>query len=183
MKQKPPKVLRVIIVSFLIAVLLYSCYTEQKARQQFSKAAIAYPKLPAEYCATTYPVKDSLITDTLLTTDTLYVEGPAGDTIMVQDFDTVRIYITKTLPAKIITNTIYIRDTILRENTAKLAACDIDKSIALGLLKKKTSESDEWERKAHKRGLIMWSTFGLIFLILGLYFYLKSKTHGITAKV
>jgi len=42
--------------AFILLVGLASCYTENKARQQFSKAAIAYPKLPADYCATTYPV-------------------------------------------------------------------------------------------------------------------------------
>jgi len=47
--------------ALILLVGLASCYTENKARQQFSKAAIAYPKLPADYCATTYPV--NVVTD------------------------------------------------------------------------------------------------------------------------
>lgn len=40
-----------------ILVVISSCYTERKARDQFSKAAIAYPIIPAEYCADEYPAK------------------------------------------------------------------------------------------------------------------------------
>src|SRR6188768_1720920 len=119
--------------AFILLIGLASCYTEKKARNQFSKAAIAYPRLPADYCATTYPVKDSIITDTLITTDTLYIEGQdLTDTIRLND--TVRITITKQLPGKIITNTIHVTDTIYRENTAATAACRIDNGNLTSLL-------------------------------------------------
>jgi len=66
-----------------------------------------------------------------------------------------------------------VHDTV--ENTAALKACQIDNSTMTDLLSKKTIEADKYHAQAKKRGLIMWSTFGLIFLILGLYFYFKSK--------
>lgn len=159
----------------LLILLLIGCYTERKAKNQFSKAVVAYPKIPADYCADEFPVKDSLITDTLRTTDTLYVDPLPNDTVLIQDFDTVRIYITKTLPGKVITNTVYIRDTILRENTAALKAYEIDNSQLIQSLTGMTDERDKYKGQAKKRGLIIWSTFGLIFLISGLWFYLKSK--------
>lgn len=158
----------------LLLILLCGCYTERKAKEQFSKAAIAYPKIPAEFCANEFPVKDSIITDTLLTTDTLYVEG-LSDTIMIQDFDTVRITITKTLPAKIITNTVHIRDTIIRENTAALKSCEIDKSKTIDLLVKKTAEADKYKGQAKKRGWIMWGLIALLIAYVGLRIYLKAK--------
>lgn len=161
----------IIILSFI----LFGCYNQKKATTQFGKAVITYPIIGASYCANEFPVKDSTITDTLITTDTLYVEPLPADTVMIQDFDTVRIYITKTLPAKIITNTVQIRDTIYQTNTAALKLCEINRNQLTDLLIKTTAERDDFKAKAKKRGAIMWSTFGLIFLILGLTFYLKSK--------
>lgn len=160
--------------AFILCLALASCYTENKARNQFSKAAIAYPKLPADYCAITYPVKDSLITDTLLTTDTLYIEGQdLTDTVTVND--TVRITITKTLRGKIITNTIRIVDTVYRENTAAVAACRIDNSKLTSLLISVTADRDKYKSQANKRGWMFW---GLLFLVIGAIgtrLYLKSK--------
>jgi len=161
--------------AFILLVGLASCYTENKARQQFSKAAIAYPKLPADYCATTYPVKDSIIRDTLLTTDTLVTPGQdLTDTITIND--TVRITVTKTLPAKIITNTVRIRDTIYQTNTAEVSACKIDNSRLTALLVSVTADRDKYKAKANKRGWMFW---GLIFLVIGAIgtrIYLKSKS-------
>lgn len=156
----------VAVVIILFVLLFFSgCYSERKAKDQFSKAAIAYPAIPAEYCATAFPVKDSIIKgDSIISFDTLYIEGGiVTDTVI--DKDTVRITTTKTLPAKIITNTVHIRDTLIQENTAKIKACEIDKNKMIGLLEKKTSESESWQAKAKKRGKIMWL---LILIIIGL---------------
>lgn len=163
-----------IVKYIFICIVLLGCYSERKAKQQFSKAVVAYPKIPADYCANQFPVKDSLITDTLLTTDTLYLEQ-LSDTVIVQGFDTVRIYITKTLPAKVITNTIHIRDTIYKTNTAALETCEIDKSILTGLLKDKTIEADKYHNQANKRGWIMWGLILLIIGAIGMRIYMKSK--------
>lgn len=162
----------VLFVYFLFALL--GCYTSKKAKEQFNKAALNYPEIPAEYCADQFPVKDSVITDTLRTTDTLYVEG-LSDTVMIQDFDTVRIFITKTLPGKVITNTVTIRDTIIRENTAKIAACEIDKSKLINITVGQAAEINKYKGKAKTRAYIMWGLILLLISIIGLNIWLKSR--------
>lgn len=157
-----------------ILVLLASCYSERKARDQFSKAAVAYPKIPADYCANQFPVKDSLITDTLLTTDTLYIEG--RDSIITERInDTVRITVTKTLPAKIITNTVHIRDTIYQTNTAALKSCEIDKSILINLTSKQAEDINKYKGIARKRGVMFWGLLALLILYIGVRVYLKTN--------
>lgn len=169
-----PQTWQEIMKYLLLILLLSSCYSERKAKNQFSKAAIAYPKIPAEFCADEFPVKDSVIKDTVITTDTLYIEGLA-DTVMIQDFDTVRITITKTLPAKVITNTVHIRDTIIKTNTAEIAACEIDKSKLTGLLVSKTDEADKYKVQAKRRGQFMWSLIAILIAYIGLKIYLRTK--------
>lgn len=165
---------------WLIILLLTGCYTERKAKEQFSKAAVAYPAIPAAYCATEFPVKDSVIKDTLLTTDTIFIQGGiTEDTVIIND--TVRITVIKTLPGKVITNTIHITDTIIRENTAAIKSCEIDKSKTIDLLVKKTSEADKYKGKSTTRGYIMWGLVLLLVSIIGLNIYLKSK--NVTRKV
>lgn len=159
----------------ILLLLLCGCYSEKKARQQFDKAATSFPKIPAEFCADEFPVKDSTVRDTLLTTDTVYLEQIA-DTVMFQDFDTVRITITKTLPAKIITNTIHIRDTIFQTNTAALELCNIDKSLLINLTTEQAADIKKYKGQARKRG---WMSIGLIALIIAyicVRVYLKTKT-------
>ena len=166
--------------SLILLVLLCGCYSEKKAHNQFAKAAVAYPKIPAEYCANTFPVKDTILPgETISTFDTLYIEGEnTRDTVMFQDFDTVRVFITKTLPAKIITNTIHIRDTIIRENTAKVKACEISNDILLGLLNKKTADYDGLK---HRKDIWMWIAIGLM-AIIGVRLFMKYKTGLLTKK-
>jgi len=44
-------------MKYLIFILfLCGCYTEKKATEQFNKAALNYPKLPADYCANEFPI-------------------------------------------------------------------------------------------------------------------------------
>lgn len=72
----------------------------------------------AEICADEYPVKDSLIKgDTITVTDTLETFETISETVTVND----TVYITKTLPAKTIRQTKTVVDTIVKENTARVA--------------------------------------------------------------
>lgn len=150
------------------------CYNQRKATTQFSKAVIAYPKIGSDYCANEFPVHDSTITDTLLTTDTLYIEGQdLTDTVRIND--TVRITVTRTLPAKIITNTVHIRDTIYQTNTAALKSCEIDNSKLIELTNKQAADIEKYKGQANKRGWMFW---GLVFLVVGYTaarIYSKSK--------
>lgn len=156
----------------LIALILFGCYSEKKANQQFSKATTAYPAIAANYCAITYPVKDTVIKgDTITTWDTLYLQGETfTDTLVTKD--TVRITTIIKQPAKIITNTIYIKDTIIKENTAKLEACQLEKNTLLNLLKKKTDEADNLK---HWRNIWMLIAIGLM-LIDGVRLFFKIKS-------
>lgn len=159
----------------LLILILTGCYSEKKARQQFDKAATSFPKIPAEYCADEFPIREETIRDTLRTTDTLYSDMVIYDTIMVQDFDTIRMYITKTLPGKVVTNTIRITDTIIRENTADLKLCVIDKSTLTDLLSKKTAEADKYKGRAKTRGLISLGLLLFILIVTALNIYLKAR--------
>lgn len=160
----------------LLILILTGCYSERKAKNQFAKAAIAYPKIPAEYCGNAFPVKDSLITDTLRTSDTILIQGGIKeDTIIVKVNDTVRITIIRELPGKVITNTVHIRDTIIRENTALLAACNIDKSSLTDLLTKQTAQTEKYKGQARKRGWWMWGLLAFIVAVIGANIYLKVK--------
>ena len=159
---------------FILTIILFGCYNSKTAQKQFSRAAVAYPKLPAEYCATVYPVKDSTIRDTLLTTDTIYIEGQdLTDTI--RSLDTIRITHTIQLPGKVITNTVHIRDTIIKENTAALKVCQLDNSLMTDLLSKKTAEADKYHGQSTKRGYIMWGLLLLIALVIGFKTYNSLK--------
>jgi hypothetical protein len=144
-------------VAFILigALSALGCYNQRKATNQFSKAVVAYPKIGADYCGDAYPVRDSIIKgDSILTTDTVTYFEQLSDTVMIHDFDTVRVYITKTLPAKIITNTIHTIDTIIKEGggtLAKLTSCQIDNSRLTQLLVTVTADRDKWQGKAKTR--------------------------------
>jgi len=181
MTNYEPKYLRLLgialaLLLILVTILTSSCYNQRKAKSQFSRAAIAYPKLPADYCATTFPVKDSTIRDTLITTDTVLVTGQ-DITDTVRSFDTIRITTVRYLPGKVITNTFHITDTIYQENTAALKACQIDNSTMTDLLAKRTNEVEKYKGRAQKRGYIMWGLLLLIALVVGwkVYSSLKPK--------
>lgn len=134
MKQSILIAIIILCVAVIITALLPGCYNERKATSQFSRAAVAYPEIPAEFCATTFPAKDSLIKgDSVTTTDTLYIEGEiTTGTLLVND--TLRIITIRTLPGKTITNTVHIRDTIIRENTAAVRSAEIERGKAMDLL-------------------------------------------------
>ena len=158
-----------VVVFILIGALsALGCYNQRKATNQFSKAVVAYPKIGADYCGDAYPVPDSIIKgDSVFTTDTVTYFEQLSDTVMIQDFDTVRVYITKTLPAKIITNTIHTIDTIIKEGggtLAKLTSCQIDNSRMTGLLVTVTADRDKFKAQAKKWGWMFW---GLVFLVVG----------------
>ena len=158
-------------IIIILLVFLSSCYTERKAREQFAKAAVAYPDIPAEYCATEFPVKDSLVTDTIYTTDTL----ESFDTLQVTDTvvskDTVRIRITQTLPGKTITNTIRIKDTIFQRNTAAEKLCELERGKVINLLQAKTAEYDGMKKKRN-----IWMIIAICSLAVNaLFIYLKIK--------
>ena len=163
--RKPPEYLRVIVLSFLIAVLLYSCYTENKAKQQFNKAVLSYPRIPLDYCAAEFPDKPDSVIVYETKTDTLWELLQFYDTTSTND--TIRITDHKT---KVVTKTIWRDSIIYRENKAeaerlKLAwtDCQFNNTALVVSNQKKDIEIAEWKAKARKKGWMFW---GLIFLVI-----------------
>jgi len=161
----------------ILAVLFAGCYNQQKAQKQFGRAGATYPAIPAAYCATTYPVKERVIQgkDSIVT-DTLWGAGEViRDTIYNKD--TVFIYRTERIPGSVITNTVYKTDTIIKEDAAKWALCNIERGKVIDLLKDKTTEAEQWKRKAKKRFWII-AAMGAAMLI-GLFFTIKKKLYAV----
>lgn len=151
----------------MIVGCLSSCLTTQKAKDFLKEK----DKL-AEICAETYPVKEVYIKgDSITVLDTLYVGENLFDTLYYTIKDTVTRVITKTLPAKIITKTIHVTDTIVKENTARIEDFNIqlrNKDIENGILK---ADRDNWKSKAKQRFWWLLIAIGA----MGAYTILKIK--------
>ena len=103
----------------ILALLIQGCFTEKANTRRLNKAVAlvtSRPILMAELCSQRFPIHDTIIIkkDSLVL-DTIY-ELPFNDTIITQD----TVYIVKTLPAKVITKTIYKEREVVKENTAKI---------------------------------------------------------------
>jgi len=105
-----------VIITFTI--LFAGCFTPKKAVDVLSR-----PKnepVLAELCSTRFPVSDSLIKgDTVVNYDTLWGIEYRTDTL-ISEPQVITETKTVTVP-KLVTKYITIRDTIVRENTAKVA--------------------------------------------------------------
>ena len=167
MKNIIYKILLTIGVAVMIVGCLSSCLTTQKAKDYLKEK----DKL-AEICAETYPVKTEYIKgDSVTVLDTLYVGENLFDTLYYTIKDTVTRVITKTLPAKILTKTIHVTDTIVKENTARIEDFNIqlrNKEIENGILK---ADRDNWKSKAKQRFWWLLIAIGA----MGAYTILKIK--------
>ena len=169
MKNIIYKILLTIGVAVMIVGCLSSCLTTQKAKDYLKEK----DKL-AEICAETYPVKEVYIKgDSVTVLDTLYVGENVYDTLTTTDTVTqvVTKTITKTLPPKIITKTIHVTDTIVKENTARIEDFNIqlrNKEIENGILK---ADRDNWKSKAKQRFWWLLIAIGA----MGAYTILKIK--------
>ena len=167
MKNIIYKILLTIGLAVMIVGCLSSCLTTQKAKDYLKEK----DKL-AEICAETYPVKEVYIKgDSVTVLDTLYVGENLFDTLYYTIKDTVTRVITKTLPAKIITKTIHVTDTIVKENTARIEDFNIqlrNKEIENGILK---ADRDNWKSKAKQRFWWLLIAIGA----MGAYTILKIK--------
>jgi len=168
------KLFLIIIIAFILAIIVISfssCYNQKKATAQFSKAAINYPIIPAEYCAVTFPPKEKLIKgDSVLVTDTLYMaDGVVTDTLTTKD----TVYITKTeVKTKVVTNTITRTDTIRQTDQAQVKAITIKRDEIQSLLVKKTNEYDKVKKNRDWWRIVAICCMAVIGL--GLLFKLRS---------
>jgi len=143
----------VIMSTMLIVGCLSSCNPQRKIQkaEQVLKDADALAKI----CADEFPVKEVFIKgDSVLLFDTLYVGENIFDTVYKTFNDTVTRVVTKTLPAKIVTKTVRITDTIVKENTARIEDFNIqlrNKEIENGILK---ADRDNWKVKSKTKILV-----------------------------
>lgn len=173
--MKTVKVIAVGIITYALLFLLTGCYSSQKARKQFGRATVTYPEIPAEYCARTYPPKDTIIQGKdIVKTDTLWGEG---ETVFIRDTirnrDTVFIKTVERLPGQVITRTVFRTDTVYQENRAALDLANINLTRSLALSDEKTKLADKWRKIAKKR---FWIILGMgAVMALGIFAMIKKK--------
>jgi hypothetical protein len=152
-----------------LLVILTGCATQKKADKFYAK----HPELLALKCATTYPVKDSIIKgDSVVRFDTLW--ETFTDTLISEP----QVIIETKLVPKTVTKWVTIRDTIIRENTARVAVLgsQIAKlNEANQALNTKTHELTG-ERDTFKHERNKWKLrFFLLLFGVGLAYALKVK--------
>ena len=155
--------------SFILGAFLLSCNPTKKAQRELDKAKQvlgANLTEAAKFCTDRFPPKVEYVKgDSVIVLDTLYVGGDVVfDTLVTKD----TVYITKTLPPKVITKTILRVDTIKDSNPAALIAANatINKQITeLAFKDKEIAElkknAEGWEKKAKRRWWFLVLVVGL----------------------
>lgn len=146
-------------VIMIITGLFGACNPSKKAQRELEKAKQVLGNNygeAAKFCAEKFPDKTEYIKgDSVVLFDTLYVGGDVVfDTVETKD----TVYITQTLPGKVITKTVRITDTIKIEDRAKLVAANVMLNEQIGynaVLKNENTELkknlSDWKAKAKKR--------------------------------
>ena len=159
----------------LFLLLLTSCVTPKKAVDVLSR-----PKnepVLSELCAVRFPVKDSIIKgDSVVRFDTLW--ETYTDTLISEP----QVIIETKIVPKTVTKWVTIRDTIVRENTAKISVLNsqIAKSAAvIRNLTEKThelsQERDGYKEQRNDARLLNWILFVVIGIGVGLAIRKKFK--------
>ena len=159
----------ILMTAMLLIGVFSSCNPQRKIQK--AERVLKDNNALAKICADEFPVKEIYIKgDSVLTLDTLYIGGEVVyDTVETKD--TVTITITKTLPAKVITKTILVTDTVVKENTARVA--DLTnivnkKDTEIAVLQ---ADRDNWKAKAKQRFWWLMVLAGAV----GAYILLKVK--------
>ena len=166
MKKETAALTTLGLLILCLVLMLTSCVTTEKAQRVLEKKQVL-----AKVCAEKYPVKTEYIKgDSVITIDTLFVGNDViFDTVYSVAKDTV--IITKTVPVtKIISKTVHVVDTVVKENTAAVEAAKIalnkcnDKYAALFLKYEKLfGQSDKYRKQ---RNTAYW----IIILLLVVLF-------------
>lgn len=164
------------LVIITLTILFAGCATQRKAEKFYKK----HPVELAKKCATEFPVRDSLIKgDTIINYDTLWGLEYRTDTL-ISEPQIITETKTVTVP-KLVTKYVTVRDTIVRENTAKVSV--LNSQIAklyeynrqqTELAAKYLQERDEYKAQRNKARLINW----ILFVVIGL-----STGYGIKRKL
>ena len=119
--EQPPKIdlfgaIIIIIAVVMMALGLFGCATQKKAEKYYKK----HPVELAKECAEKYPVTEKYLPgDTIINYDTLWGIEYRTDTLKSEP---QVITETKTIQVpKIVTKWVRVTDTIVRENTARVA--------------------------------------------------------------
>mgnify|MGYP003461922881 FL=1 len=161
------------LVIITLTILFAGCATQRKAEKFYKK----HPVELAKKSATEFPVRDSLIKgDTIIYYDTLWGLEYRTDTL-ISEPKIITETKTVTVP-KLVTKYVTVRDTIVRENTAKVAALNYA-NRELSELNAKTSQklvqvSAERDTFKHERNKWKLRFFLLLFGI-GLAYAAKVK--------
>lgn len=163
-------VMMVIMTTMLVIGCLTSCNPQKKIQK--AERVLKDANALAKICADEFPIKETFVKgDSVVIFDTLYVGENVFDTLYETKNDTVTKFVVKTLPAKIITKTVRVTDTIIKENTARVA--DLTnviktKDIQIAVLE---ADRDNWKAKARQRFWWLLIAIGAI----GAYVLLKVK--------
>lgn len=153
---------RLLIITTL-ALVFSGCYTEKANQRRLNKAVAlvtSRPILMSQLCGSAYPIKETtFVKEPVMVLDTIY-EVPFNDTIITQD----TVYIVKTIPAKIITKTIYKEREVVKENTAKI---EQQKQLYIQCEDKYQKLYLKWEVADKKANSRFWWLLVLIALIVG----------------
>ena len=152
-------------------MILSGCVSPKKAVDVLSR-----PKnepVAAEFCAAKYPVKDSIIKgDSIVHFDTLW--ETYTDTLISEP----QVIIETKLVPKTVLKTVTVRDTIIRENTAKISVLGRQISILYDTnynltkrLEKTTTERNDFKKASDKWKL----RFFLLLFGVGLAYAAKVK--------
>lgn len=172
--------IRLLFIKALVVLILSGCYSPKKAVDVLSR-----PKnepVLSELCAVRYPVKDSLIKgDTVINYDTLWGIEYRTDTL-ISEPQVITETKTVTVP-KLVTKYLTIRDTIVRENTAKVAVLNNSNrklaEINADLSQKLVRISAERDTFKHERN--KWKL--RFFLLLGIFGLLYAAKVKLTKKL
>lgn len=145
--------------AILLVIILAGCVTAKKAESVLKKK----DKLD-DVCAANYPVIEKYIQGKdSISFDTMFLETLVQDTVKTKD----TVYITKTLPQKVVTVTKmrvdtfkqrdFAQENVLMDKIRGYQDNEYKQAAQIDLLKKQVSE---WKGKAVKR-------FWLIFLLIG----------------
>ena len=175
MKLSPRTIAYLIAATVVLLVVFSSCMTPKKAVDVLSR-----PKnepVLAELCSTRFPISDSLIKgDTIVNYDTLWGIEYRTDTLKSEP---QVITETKTIQVpKIVTKWVRVTDTIVRENTARVAVLGsqiANLNEANRILSEKNAEISQ-ERDGYKSERNKWKfRFSLLLFGVGLAYAAKVK--------
>jgi len=163
------------LVIITLTILFAGCFTPKKAVDVLSRPKNE-PHL-SRICAERFPVKDSLIKgDTVINYDTLWGIEYRTDTL-ISEPQVITETKTVTVP-KLVTKYVTVRDTIVRENTAKVAALNYANrelselnAKTLQKLVQVSAERDTFKHERNKARMFNW----IMLIIVGVAYVLKVK--------